>query len=150
MLQYCFYFIFWFFGQEACEILHPLSNGTLTLCIGRWSLNLWTTREVPCNIYIYIYIYTYLYILIELFLISLLIFNPGKIYQSTDELGECRFDAMNSWTSYCTQNWVQTLVLPISGWVIGITGQVLGVSEPQFRLRVRTDLGVLLHKREGT
>ena len=99
---------------------------------------------------IYIYIYTYLYILIELFLISLLIFNPGKIYQSTDELGECRFDAMNSWTSYCTQNWVQTLVLPISGWVIGITGQVLGVSEPQFRLRVRTDLGVLLHKREGT
>ena len=42
LLQYCFCFVFWIFGHEACGILAPH-----ILCIGRWSLSHWTTREVP-------------------------------------------------------------------------------------------------------
>ena len=48
LLQYCFYFMFWFFGHEACGILSPQTRDqTHTPCIGRWSLNHRTAREVP-------------------------------------------------------------------------------------------------------
>ena len=47
MLHYCFCFMLWIFGHEAYAILasgpginpHPLT--------GTWTLNHWTTREVP-------------------------------------------------------------------------------------------------------
>ena len=50
LLQYCFCFMFWFSGCEACGILIP-SPGIKPAfpCKGRWSLNHWTAREVPCN-----------------------------------------------------------------------------------------------------
>ena len=39
---------FFFFGFEGCGILPPLSRAeTCTPYNGRWSLNHWTTREVP-------------------------------------------------------------------------------------------------------
>jgi len=43
-------FWFWFFGQEAWTILVSslTRDQTHTPCIGRSSLNHWTTREVPC------------------------------------------------------------------------------------------------------
>ena len=51
LLQYYFNFMFWFFGREACGILTPWSGIKPTPpCNGRWSLNHWTTREVPWNI----------------------------------------------------------------------------------------------------
>ena len=37
--------MFWFFGCEAFGILDP-QPGTNS-CTGKWSLNLWTAREVP-------------------------------------------------------------------------------------------------------
>ena len=47
-LQYCFCFMFSFFGCEACGILAPRTGmETGTPCIGRWSVNHWTAREVP-------------------------------------------------------------------------------------------------------
>ena len=49
LLQYWFSFMFWFFDPKACGILpsSPTRDQTHTLCIGRWSLNHWTVREVP-------------------------------------------------------------------------------------------------------
>ena len=43
LLQYCFSFMFWFFGRKACSLTR---DGTCTPCIGRQSLNHWTAREV--------------------------------------------------------------------------------------------------------
>ena len=48
LLQYCFCFMFWFFGPKACGILAtPTRSRTLTVCIERRSLDHWTAREVP-------------------------------------------------------------------------------------------------------
>ena len=41
LLQYCFCFMFWFFGCKAPGDWTPVP------CIGRRSLNHWTTREIP-------------------------------------------------------------------------------------------------------
>ena len=44
LLQYCLCFMFWFFGPRACGILaSPPGIKPYTHCIGRWSLNHWTT-----------------------------------------------------------------------------------------------------------
>ena len=45
LLQYCFCFMFWFFGPEDLSSL--TRDQTCTPCIGRESLNHWTAREVP-------------------------------------------------------------------------------------------------------
>ena len=51
LLQYCFCFIFFcFFGHRPkCmwNLSSPTRDGTCIPCIGRRSLNHWTTREVP-------------------------------------------------------------------------------------------------------
>ena len=55
LLQYCFCFMFqfWvfffsFFCCEACGILAPWAGiKSIPLCVGRRSLNHWTTEEVP-------------------------------------------------------------------------------------------------------
>ena len=44
LLQYCFCFMFWLFGQKACEINQGLNQYPPTL---RDNPNHWTTREVP-------------------------------------------------------------------------------------------------------
>ena len=47
--QYCFCFMFWFFGHETYGVLvpWPLMESACTPCVGRRSLNHWTAREVP-------------------------------------------------------------------------------------------------------
>ena len=56
LLQYCFCFMFWIFGQEACGILVPQPGiKPAHPCSERQSLNHWTIREVPlllthCNL----------------------------------------------------------------------------------------------------
>ena len=46
LLQYCFCFIF--FGLKACGFLAPCPGiGPIAPCIGRWSPNHWTARDVP-------------------------------------------------------------------------------------------------------
>ena len=47
MLQYCFCFIFWFFGLEARGILIPQPGIEPTPSALEGSLNHWTAREVP-------------------------------------------------------------------------------------------------------
>ena len=48
LLQYCFCFWFWFFGHEAWGSLNsPIRDRTCHPCVGRRSLNYWTTREGP-------------------------------------------------------------------------------------------------------
>ena len=43
-----FCFMFWFLGLETCRILAPQPGiANHRPCIGRRSLNHWTTREVP-------------------------------------------------------------------------------------------------------
>ena len=50
LLQYCFLFMFWFFGRRACGNLStPRRDQTLTLCNGRQSHNHCTAREIPIN-----------------------------------------------------------------------------------------------------
>ena len=49
LLQYCFCFMFWFFGLWDLSSL--TRDQTHTLCIGRQSLNHWTSREVPLFVY---------------------------------------------------------------------------------------------------
>ena len=45
--------MFWFFGQEACEILSSqIRDQTCTPCIGRWSPNHWTEVHGKCVILI--------------------------------------------------------------------------------------------------
>ena len=44
LLQYCFCFIFWPGGMWDLSSLSK--DSTCTYCIGRWSFNHWTTREV--------------------------------------------------------------------------------------------------------
>ena len=45
--------MFWFFGQEGCGGLSSWTKDrTHSPCIGRWSLNHWTTREVPVNYFV--------------------------------------------------------------------------------------------------
>ena len=49
-LQYCFCFMFWFFGHKVYgNLSSPTRNQTHTPRIGRQSLNYWTTREVPAG-----------------------------------------------------------------------------------------------------
>ena len=51
LLQYCFYFkfcFFFFFAASHGGILDPQPEiYQISRCVGRWSLNHWTTREVP-------------------------------------------------------------------------------------------------------
>ena len=48
LLQYCFYFIFCFLWAWGMWNLSSLTRDrTCTPCFGSWSLNHWTTREVP-------------------------------------------------------------------------------------------------------
>ena len=48
LLQYCFCFMFWFFGREACGILAPRPGMEPASPASEvWSLNHWTAREVP-------------------------------------------------------------------------------------------------------
>ena len=44
--------MFWFFDCEACGILAPNQGSNCTYCIGRQSLNHWTTTEVPDNAFL--------------------------------------------------------------------------------------------------
>ena len=46
LLQYCFCFLFWFFCPKTWDLGSPPRGWTCTPCIGRWSLNPWTAREV--------------------------------------------------------------------------------------------------------
>ena len=46
-LQYCFHFILVFWPWGICDLGSPTRDQTHTPCIGRQSLNHWTTREVP-------------------------------------------------------------------------------------------------------
>ena len=49
-IYYSIISVLWFdfFGHEACGNLSSLTRDRTHIpCIGRWSLNLWTTREVP-------------------------------------------------------------------------------------------------------
>ena len=49
--QYCFCFMFWFFWPRGLWHLSSLTRDwTHTPCIWRWSLNHWTTREVPSSV----------------------------------------------------------------------------------------------------
>ena len=48
LLQYSFCFcvlVFWWWG--IWDLSSPTRDQTLTPCIGRWSLNLWTSTETP-------------------------------------------------------------------------------------------------------
>ena len=48
LLQYCFCFMFWFFGLQGMWNLRSLiRDWTWTPCIGRWTPNHWTSREIP-------------------------------------------------------------------------------------------------------
>ena len=48
LLQYCFCFMFWFFGHKACGILIPWPGIRPTNpAMEMQSLSPWTTREVP-------------------------------------------------------------------------------------------------------
>ena len=48
LLQYCFCFMFWFFWPQGMWDLSSLTGDQTRIpCIGRRSLNHWTTREVP-------------------------------------------------------------------------------------------------------
>ena len=40
------YFMVWFFGHETSGIWLPTRGQSHTPCIGRWSVNHWTTKEV--------------------------------------------------------------------------------------------------------
>ena len=45
--------MFWFIGHKACLISAPQAGDwTCTPCIGRCSLNHWTTREDPGGVYV--------------------------------------------------------------------------------------------------
>ena len=44
-LQYCFCSVFWFF-RHMWNLSSPTRDQNLILCVGRWSLNYQTTREV--------------------------------------------------------------------------------------------------------
>ena len=46
----CICLVYWLWG--TCDLSCPSRNQTSTLCIGRWSLNHWTVREVPMWLYI--------------------------------------------------------------------------------------------------
>ena len=46
LLQYCFCFMFWFFGCDACGILAP-RPGIEPAPPALEGLNHWTTREIP-------------------------------------------------------------------------------------------------------
>ena len=47
MSQYCFCFMFWFFGQEACDLLAPQPGIKPVPPALEGRLNHWTAREVP-------------------------------------------------------------------------------------------------------
>ena len=49
MLQYCFCFLFWWWGME--NLNSPTRGWTGIPCIGRWALNHWTAREVPGKLF---------------------------------------------------------------------------------------------------
>ena len=58
LLQYCFCFMLWFFGHEAGgDLSSSTRDQTCNLCIGRRSLNHWTTREVPISAFLSLYTY---------------------------------------------------------------------------------------------
>ena len=44
---FCFFFFFNFWLQNMWDLSFLTRDWTCTLCIGKWSLNHWTTREVP-------------------------------------------------------------------------------------------------------
>ena len=48
LLQYCFGFMIWLFGREAYGILASKTGiESVSPCIGKHSLNPWTTRKSP-------------------------------------------------------------------------------------------------------
>ena len=50
------FFMFWVFGHKACQDLSsPTRVQTCVACIGRQSLNQWTTREVPKHMIVAFY-----------------------------------------------------------------------------------------------
>ena len=42
--------MFWLFGPEMWDLSSPARDHTCNPCTGRWSLDHWTTREVPCHL----------------------------------------------------------------------------------------------------
>ena len=53
LLQYCLYFVSWFFWPQGTWNLGCLARvPTHTPCFGRQSLNHWTTREVPFTLFL--------------------------------------------------------------------------------------------------
>ena len=44
--------MFWFFDPQGIwDLSSPTRDQTHTLCVGSWSPNHWTAREVPINIF---------------------------------------------------------------------------------------------------
>ena len=41
------FYVFFFWSQGTWDLSSPTKDWTCTPCIGKWSLNHWTTREVP-------------------------------------------------------------------------------------------------------
>ena len=60
LLQYCFCFMFWFFWPRGMwDLSSPNRDWTRTPCIGRWSLNHWTAREVPLHSFLNLLLSSY-------------------------------------------------------------------------------------------
>ena len=60
LLQYCFCFMCWqvfFWPGSMWDHSSPTRDQTCTPCIERWSLNHWTTREVPKSIVFYLILF---------------------------------------------------------------------------------------------
>ena len=47
--QFCFY-VLTFWPWDMWDLSSPTRDHTCNPCIGRWSLDHWTTREVPCHL----------------------------------------------------------------------------------------------------
>ena len=50
LLQHCFCFFFVFLAARHMRSWHLNQDQTFIPCIGRWSLNHWSTREVPASL----------------------------------------------------------------------------------------------------
>ena len=70
LLQYCFCFMCWqvfFWPGSMWDLSSPTRDQTCTPCIERWSLNHWTTREIPKSIVFYLKLFGALEFIIFLF-----------------------------------------------------------------------------------
>ena len=54
LLQYCLCFVFW--PQDMWDFSSPTRDWTCIPCIGRWSLNHWSTKEIP-TYFFWIYLF---------------------------------------------------------------------------------------------